>query len=314
MSPLENNNFELRLQEKSRNVFSARYPADSWYDKHMDGPWYYDLWQNRRSQDPAILFPKWSKQESLAVLSPHDDDALLGAGFAILAAHALRIPVSVIIVCDGCAGYSHPGQKSNIVQVRRLETLEAYSGIGLLPENIHRFDVPDFSSGARICWRLPGNEQGIIVDLIRILRERRVTRFFIPNGHREHLDHEAVNDLGRYASSQTGDPILVDVAAPFAVRSVHVYSVWGDFPPASTANAQPRPGANKAIVVPESWEVKIRDSIRAFCSQGSIIEDLMAGRENRRCHLGFLELYLDLDPRPELDYRPYVEAIRRIGS
>ena len=280
----------------------------------MDNPWYYDLWKSQSSRDPGTIFPGWGAGERLAVLSPHDDDALLGAGYAILAARNRDLPVSLFIVCNGCAGYSHPDQKSAIVEIRRSETIEAYSRIGVAPEDLYRFEVPDFSPGARICWQLPGNEQGMIVDLVRELRQRKTTRFFIPNGYREHLDHEAVYDLGRYASSQTGDAILADVAAPSAVRSLHVYSVWGDFPPAGPSEIHGTLRANKAIVVPGVWEERIREGVRAFRSQGSIIENLVAGREKRRCPGGFLELYLDFDPRPGLDYGPYVEAVARLGS
>src|SRR5438093_2416014 len=114
--------------------------------------WSYDIWLEQRSRFPRLVFPAWSKPESLAVLSPHDDDALLGAGYAILAARALEVPVSVLIVCNGCAGYSSAEQKSRIVGIRRAETLEAYAHLGLGPGDIYRFDVPDFSAVARIGW------------------------------------------------------------------------------------------------------------------------------------------------------------------
>jgi len=287
--------------------------VEVWYEKRMNDVWFLDLWQAKCNQDPATVFPDWNPREDrIGILSPHDDDALLGAGYAILAGREMGVTVCVMVVCNGCAGYSTAEQKFSIVEIRRRETLEAYSRLGLAPEDIHRFDVPDFSAAARIPWELPGNEEGIIADLIAELRRRRVTRFFIPNGYREHLDHEAVYDLGRYASAQTGDAILVDYAEPFAVRSVHVSAVWGDFPPALAEGAPPELRGNKAVVVPQGWEEKVRDGIRAFRSQGAIIESLAKAREGRGCSEGFLELYQDLDPRPNLDYGPYVSAVNRI--
>ena len=50
---------------------------------------YYDLRQRTASSDLGVLFPDWKPgDERVAVFSPHDDDAALGAGYAMLSALA----------------------------------------------------------------------------------------------------------------------------------------------------------------------------------------------------------------------------------
>ena len=45
---------------------------------------YYDLQRQRRSKDINLVFPDWKEgDERVVVLCPHDDDGLLGAGYAV---------------------------------------------------------------------------------------------------------------------------------------------------------------------------------------------------------------------------------------
>ena len=54
------------------------------------------------SKDISVLFPSFGKDEVLAVMSPHDDDAILGAGYAMLAAQEAGLLERVLEV--GWAG------------------------------------------------------------------------------------------------------------------------------------------------------------------------------------------------------------------
>ena len=66
---------------------------------------------NTRAVSPGLsaLFPGWDgKNERLVVYSPHDDDAILGAGYAMRAAIEDGAEVYIVIVCSGNAGYSTP--------------------------------------------------------------------------------------------------------------------------------------------------------------------------------------------------------------
>ena len=116
---------------------------------------YYDLRAGTRSRDISLLFPGWKAgDEQVAIVSPHDDDAALGAGYLTLAAQEAGGRVWVLICCDGSGGYSTPEEKDTIVAVRRQETVAAHKELGIPAERIVRLDAPDFSLLSRLGWKL----------------------------------------------------------------------------------------------------------------------------------------------------------------
>ncbi len=276
---------------------------------------YYDLQRRIAGHDISLLFPRWQAgDERLVILSPHDDDALLGAGYAIQAAQANGGEVYILILCDGSAGYSTPEEKETIVATRKAETLAAYQALGLDEDHVLRCDFPDFSLMGYIGWHLPSGVPGTMQCVFPALRRLRVTRLLIPNGYREHIDHEAAERIGRYDGPQVGDPVLADLGLAPPVRSVLQYAVWGDFSP-EDALVHGRPitvRGNRALLAPTAAEERIIEGLRAFRSQARIIEGLLAAREARRHGDRWLEVYLAFDPRPALDYRPYHMAIMDI--
>jgi len=278
---------------------------------------FYDLRAGRGGEEIDILFPGWQAgDERLMVLSPHDDDALLGAGYAISAALAHGAEAHVCIYCDGSAGYSVPEDRERIVAVRREETYTAYGLLGLGPEHVHRLELPDFSANQYLGWKLASGGYGVLQTLLPLMRRLRVTRLFVPNGHREHLDHEATYDSGRYDGVQVGDPVLVDLGAPYPLRSTAIYAVWGDLSPedALLHGAPVDIRANRAIVADYAVEQTLARGLAAWRSQAQIIEGLLAARRERDCGLGMLEVYTAFDPRPRLDYGPYVRLVRNLAQ
>ncbi len=279
---------------------------------------YYDL--RRRSATGSIdaLFPDWRPgDERVVVFSPHDDDALIGAGYLILAARANGGEVSAVIFCDGRAGYSDASQKGTIAEIRRHETERAYERVGISSESTLRLDFADFSAWPRMGWLLPGGEVGSLATTLRHLRAIRATRVLLPNGYREHVDHEAVARIGAYDVPQAGDPILVDWGQPSPVRSLLEYAVWSDFGPEDSlvAGVSPDVRANRAIAAPGEAEVLVDEALREFRSQLQIIDGLLEGRRSRRLSDGrYLEAYRWFDARPHLDYQPYVAMVEAIEA
>jgi hypothetical protein len=92
------------------------------------------------------------------------------------------------------------------------------------------------------------------------------------------------------------------------IRSFLQYSVWADFSPedALVNGAPTNLRANLAVQVSQDAEDKIVTSVKAFGSQAQIIEHMVVTRAQYRIRAGKgLELYLDMNPRPKLDYEPY---------
>ncbi|NMC07700.1 MAG: PIG-L family deacetylase [Candidatus Lokiarchaeota archaeon] len=288
-----------------------------------------DLDARRELDGIDQFFPEWrvGKEENVVVLSPHDDDGILGAGYAILASLSQGAQVHVVIFHKGDAGYSIPSDKESIVETRKHETVKAYRTLGIQPEHVLRLEVPDFSGNAYVGKSRPVRDGedaslGTFEQLLVFLRKTRATRLLLANGFREHIDHVAVADSGIYYGPQAGDPVVVDWADPWPITSFMEYSVWGDFDPVETIRRgawSPGSGnrilpANRAIVACETSERLVQQSLRAFASQQAIIKGILEQRQERRINDGgFIELYMDIDPRPRLDYQPYKNIIEEIG-
>ncbi len=278
---------------------------------------YYNLRDKTVSRHIGHLFPDWEEgNERVAVLSPHDDDAVIGAGGLICTAMENGAQVYIFIFCNGDGGYSDAKLKDTIVDIRAKETVKAYKALGLPEDHIVRFDLSDFSVKPYIGWKMPWGRAGINYYHIKKLRELRITRMLIPNGYREHTDHEAVHYIGFYDSPQAGDPILMDWGLPSVIKTTMVYSVWSDFTPEDSVlnKTDFNIRANRAIKYPKDMEDRIRRAIRQWESQGEIIKDLVARREERACNGCYIELYLDVSPRPKLRYQPYIQMIKEIDK
>jgi hypothetical protein len=289
---------------------------------------FFDLDARRELEGIGQFFPDWrsSKEENVVIFSPHDDDGILGAGYAILASLSQGAHVHVVIFNRGDAGYSNVSDKTTIVETRKHETAAAYRSLGVPPERVLRLELPDFSGNAYVGRCKPTREGeeaslGTFERLLVFLRKTRATRLLFANGFREHIDHSAVAASGIFYGPQVGDPVVVDWAEPWAISSFMEYSVWGSFDPVEAIRRPAgNPGtkampANLAIVASESEERRVQQALQAFASQQAIIKGILENRKERQvAGGGFIELYMAVDPRPRLDYRPYKRIIEEIDD
>jgi len=280
---------------------------------------YYDLRKRICSSDINLLFPDWERgKERLAVFGAHDDDPLLGAGYAMSAAMENGADIYAVIFCSGDCGYSVPEQKDGIVEIRRKENKNAFLKFGLTEDKIIRFEYPDFSLWQFKGMQLQTGESGLMPKVIEFIRNNGITRAMIPNDYREHTDHTAVYEACMYDLVQCGDSVVSDIGKRLQhVKSYLQYSVWADFSPGDAmASGEKNPviRANRAITCPESVEEHIHNALKEYFSQEQIIKGLMEHRKMRQTKAGRMELYIELDPRPKLDFSPYASLIEDIGG
>jgi len=253
-----------------------------------------------------ILFPGWKPGEAVAFYSPHDDDAVLGAGYLIRAVIENGGAPHVLVFCRGDAGYSTLSGKAGIVAVRGEETIHAYDALGVPAAAITSFDVPDFALMDRIGRdRAPGS---LFDRLVIYLRLHRVRRIVFSSGNFEHWDHTAAFYAGIYTSPQAGDPILADLGPPSPIATFLQYAVWSDFSPSPDRLS---PAADKAILGSAEDEAAVRRALAAFASQGLIMNNTVAAlRDKRGCGDDLLELYQEFGLRQPIDFEPYREALK----
>ena len=274
---------------------------------------YFDTNTGKVDCDIDLLFPGFGKEkEVLAVMSPHDDDAVIGAGYAMLAAKEAGAEVYVVIFCRGDAGYSTVEEKATIEKVRSEETEKCYARMGVDADHILRMNFPDFSAIGHLGWEKADGQLGDMPILLRFLREKMVTRVMIPNHYHEHSDHRATYLMSSYDVPQAGDAALVDYGKPHKVLSTLQYSVWADFDPEDALVSGRNGGlrANRILAVSPDVEKTIDYAIEAYASQSKIIEGLVITRKERQTKDGrFVEPYISFDCRPKIDLKPYVDWV-----
>lgn len=277
---------------------------------------YIDANTHEVSGSLQALFPEWKgASENVCVYSPHDDDAAIGAGYAMRAALEDGASVHVFIICSGNAGYSNVCERDTIVDIRRRETIACYEALGIPMENILFFNISDFSALSKIGWDVAPNQQGHFRKAITELRTRKITRVLVPNHYREHIDHLAANIMASYDAPQSGDAFAVDWATPNTITSVAQYAVWADLDP-EDAILNGRPSdvrANCIMMVSEDVETTVCKSIMQYTSQKEIICGLLQARKDRMTDDGrYIEVYMKFDPRPKLDFSPYKTMIKAV--
>ena len=264
------------------------------------------------------LFPNWcGSDERLCVYSPHDDDAIIGAGYAMRAALDAGAEVHIIIVCNGCAGYSTVEEKDQIVETRRKETLNCYKEFGIPEENIVFLNIPDFSALSYVGWNIAPGREGHFRQTIVELRKRKITRVLVPNHYREHVDHVAASMMATFDAPQSGDAFSVDWGEPQPIRSVAEYCVWADLDPedAIVRGRSPVLRANTVLLASADVEEYVNRGIEKYVSQQEIIEGLIQARKERKINDGrFIEVYLRFDPRPRMNYEPYRRVVESIAT
>lgn len=278
---------------------------------------YYNVDNKSVSLDINDIFPSFGDNEALAVMSPHDDDAIIGAGYAMLAAKAAGADVYVVIFCRGDAGYSTVDEKDTIEAVREKETVECYKRLGIPADHILRLNFPDFSAFCNIGWEKADGTPGDMPRILKFFREKRITRVMVPNHYREHIDHTAAHIMSSFDVPQSGDCALVDYGTPHTVKSVLEYSVWADLDPmyALVGKRSTNIRANRILSVSCDVEEKISDCIYAYVSQTEIIKGLVSARKERKTKDNrFIEVYVTLDCRPKIDFAPYIAFIDDINN
>ena len=263
-----------------------------------------------------VLFPGWRRgDERLCVYSPHDDDAIIGAGYAMRAAMDDGAEVYIVIVCSGDCGYSTPEEKDTIVARRHREAVDVYRAFGVPEENILFLNYPDFSAFSYVRRNVSPTREGNFRRTITLLRQRRVTRVLAPNHYHEHIDHLAASLMAQYDAPQAGDPHSVDWATPYPVRSTAQYSVWAELDPedALVAGRDVALRADTVLIADPSVEQEVARGLSRYVSQQEIIADLVVQRRARQLPDGrFIEIYRRFDPRPKLDFEPYKRLIDQL--
>ena len=215
----------------------------------------------------SVIGKKW------LIVSPHDDDMCIGAGLWVQAAILAGVDVRLLIVTDGCMGYCTSDQKDRIVQIRREETYESCSILGLARDQVYRIDYPDAGlftlQGRRTAS--PGEPAieghvGIQNAMTYYLRKIRPTRVIVPTPTDLHPDHKITHSELMISLFLAQSQIWPELGPPIeAVPTIYEMAVYCDF--------SEKPNL-ELMSDPIGFENKLR-SIAAYQSQTEIIAKLI---------------------------------------
>lgn len=194
------------------------------------------------------------------IVSPHDDDGIVGCGGLI---HALPEKPIVVIVTDGHLGYHRIEHKGILAQIREKEALAAYAELGVPEQNLLFFRYPDMSLRNWQSWLTVEGHEGGYQKLFKVLRKYKPQTVFLPSEQDFHPDHKVSFDLGWVASFQARDTLMPDLGTPAPIKWIYVYQVWDHLEAVS----------HQFKLVAQDAKCK-RDAMRAFQSQLNIVDEL----------------------------------------
>lgn len=213
--------------------------------------------------------------ETWLVVSPHDDDACVGAGLWMQAAVSAGVNLVALVVTDGRMGYCTLQQRDRIVQIRRDETIESFGILGVPEKNVYYIGYPDGSLSLYGGRRRANPDETDIAGYIGLqnaytyyLRKFRPQRVLVCTPTDLHPDHQAThNELMISLFHAQGD-IWPELGEPLAkVPALYEMAIYCDF--SSPPNLEVRASE-------QAFDVKLR-SIAAYRSQlqiASVVESI----------------------------------------
>jgi len=225
----------------------------------------------------ATVSQHWQdKKGRFLMISPHDDDAALGAGLLIQLAKRENVPVHILIVTDGSMGYCSVDEKDSIAEIRRNESFECYQSLGVPKKNIIWLGFPDCQL-SNYRGRSPAETDvplsingftGLQNAFTYHLRKIKPTQCFLPTWNDLHPDHRIIYEELLISLFHAAGNIWPELGKPLSnVPYVHTFAVYCDFLAPPTLRMR----------TPKSYLKKKLKAISAFRSQkqiSSLIENV----------------------------------------
>jgi LmbE family N-acetylglucosaminyl deacetylase/fructoselysine-6-P-deglycase FrlB-like protein len=162
------------------------------------------------------------------IVSPHDDDVVLGMGMLTAAAREQNIDVHVVVVSDGRMGYADPAEKETIVETRKSELLSALSQLEIPKDHVYFLGLPD---GALVLHEGCNREgTGLGQRLTAILRKIQSTVVFGPTPRDLHPDHRVTSRELDMACCWAGSDIWREMGPVLLPVKRFNYAVYCAFP------------------------------------------------------------------------------------
>lgn len=195
-----------------------------------------------------------------ALVAPHDDDFVLGAGLLASAAAVCGISVQIAVATDGALGYVQPGERAGLPDVRQRELRAACGALGLPDDCLHFLNFPDGSLVLHQGCRGPDEPDTLGQRLVTWLRAMQPSTVFVCTPGDVHPDHRVAALETEIACVWAASRIWLDRGDPCQELRLWHYAVYAPFEGAPEAQLETSEAA---------LERKLA-ALRCFKSQGVI--------------------------------------------
>jgi LmbE family N-acetylglucosaminyl deacetylase len=213
-----------------------------------------------RGTDINLLFPDWESDKEVVIFAtPHDDDPIFKAYFAMLMATENGAKVYIVQATDGSLGFTEVELEDKIVGIRKRETDNSARD---LVEEMIRFNLPDACLGNYSGARTINGEDALSVLYAKAYKQLGATRVVVPTWLDDHTDHFYLNKAAILARHFANDGLLPAHYTPTNIRSILEYFVYNE----PTVINEP----NIAIIAPsDKFDAKLK-AVAQFKSQKQV--------------------------------------------
>lgn len=147
----------------------------------------------------------------ILVFGAHPDDEITMAG-TIAKLSSYGVKVAVVIMTNGCEGYSDKRLKNKIVRIRKKEAKACDKVLGINFRKI--LNSPDMGLI---------NDRKILKNCIRLIRRIKPDAIFTHGPYDKHKDHRNTHIITKDACFHAGEPVAVELGKPWKTPYIYYY-------------------------------------------------------------------------------------------
>ncbi len=153
---------------------------------------------------------------NVLVISPHQDDEVIGCGGTIAKYHNEGVRVWVVYITAGWSGVPEIPSKMDATRIREREAQNACKILGVEKAIFIREKDRNFSEN-----------NNIIQKLIKIIREIKPNFVYVPHPDEKDLEHRITYKITKEASWLAKSPYFLDLGSPIkSIETIYLYEVW----------------------------------------------------------------------------------------
>lgn len=153
---------------------------------------------------------------NVLVISPHQDDEVMGCGGTIAKYHEKGVRVWVVYITAGWSGIPKASSKRDAIRIREKEAKNACRVLGIEKTIFMRERDRNFSCNGEI-----------IQKLIKIIRKIKPKFIYAPHPNEKDIEHRITYEITKEASWLSKSPYFLNLGKPIkSIEAIHLYEVW----------------------------------------------------------------------------------------